>query len=114
MEEDLTKDEFKNEITTLDKEEKPINKKKLIIGISIGALCLFILAIIIIIRAMASTDSPKPKIGEINCIFDIQTTSENTKIFGTEFTKNSAFDIIIDGKKIDYKKEYKFESMGEQ
>ena len=44
-------------------------------------------------------------------MYDILST-ENTVLLGNEFNKNSDFDIYIDGTKIKYSKEYKFDSLG--
>ena len=51
-------------------------------------------------------------IGEINCSYDIKSITQNTKLIGNEFTKDSLFDLYIDGKKVQYSKEYKFTSLG--
>ena len=51
-------------------------------------------------------------VGEINCSYEIKNISQNTILIGNEFVKNSLFDLYIDGKKVNYVKEYKFTSLG--
>ena len=55
----------------------------------------------------------KEVIGEINFIFDIKDTTQNVKIFGDEFKKESEFDLYINEEKINYNKEYKFKEIGQ-
>ena len=42
----------------------------------------------------------KIKIGEFNCIYEINTISQNVLILGEEFRKTNEFDILIDNKLI--------------
>ena len=51
-------------------------------------------------------------IGEINCIYDIKTTTNNTILLGNNFAQMD-FDIYLDNKFIKYSKEYKINSKGE-
>ena len=51
-------------------------------------------------------------IGEINCSYEIKNIAKNTILIGNEFSKKSLFDLYIDGKKVNYAKEYKFTSLG--
>ena len=51
-------------------------------------------------------------VGEINCSYEIKNISKNIILIGNEFVKNSLFDLYIDGKKVNYVKEYKFTSLG--
>ena len=120
MEEPIT-GEINSEITGLNKGEKGAKKKKLIIGLSISAIFIIVLVIILILVFSNSRDSKNdsendipntPIIGEINLVYDIQTITENTILFGNKFTKNSDFDIYIDRNIIKYSKEYKFNSTG--
>ena len=109
-EEPLTQNEINSELTGLNKGQIDPKKKLLIMGIAGGALILIILIIIIIVVATRTDDgdnkdnpnpNPKPSntvIGEINCIFDIKTTSRLTQILGKEFeVKQDVFDMNIDG-----------------
>ena len=48
--------------------------------------------------------SPDEKIGDIICIFDIYSNSDNTQLLGNEFTKKSLFNIYVDKKLIKYSK----------
>jgi surface protein len=101
----------------LNKGQTKFNKKILLIGgISIGVLLLLIIIIIIIVNVSSDDDNnekkPLNKIGEINCIYDVQTATQNTKILGNDFKKHE-INITIDGENIGYSKEYKFKSMGE-
>ena len=54
-----------------------------------------------------------PIAGEINCVFNILNISQPTKLFGDEFKKLSNFDMYIDGKKVNFSKEYQFDSVKE-
>ena len=51
-------------------------------------------------------------IGSIICTYDIQNISKTTKLLGNEFEVKSLFDLYIDGKKVQYSKEIKFNSIG--
>ena len=42
------------------------------------------------------------EIGEITCVYEINNNSEDTNILGSGFKKYFNFDIIVDGKKVDY------------
>ena len=118
MEEPITQNEISSELTGLNKGEKE-RKKQIIIGIAAGVLLLAIIIFIIVVAASSSKgeddddeDPEYPAIGEINCIYEIRSTTQNTLLLSNEFVKNSGFDIYIDNKKIKYSKEYKFESVG--
>ena len=52
-------------------------------------------------------------IREINCIYSIDTANNTMIILGKEFSKNSNFDLIIDGEIVNFTKEYKFSIIGE-
>ena len=115
MDEGESPKELSSELTGLNKGEKEQRKKQLIIGISVGAVFIILLIIILIVALSGGSSdddsSSLPTIGEINCEYDILST-EATIILGNEFNKNSDFDIYIDGTKIKYSKEYKFDSIG--
>ena len=51
-------------------------------------------------------------IGSITCIYDIQNITQTTKLLSNEFEVKSLFDLYIDGKKVQYSKEIKFNSIG--
>ena len=113
---ELIEGEINSEFTGVNKDEKGRKKNLLILGIVIGIIFIisFILIIIFIFIPNNKNDEPipiKPSIGEINCIYDIQ-TEETILILGKEFEKKSEFDIYIDEKIIKYYKEYKFDSIG--
>ena len=86
------------------------NRKILIISI---ILFIFIAIVITIILAIASDSntSESSEIAEINCNYNIHSINEEINILGEDFTKNSKFDIYIDGNKIEYTKKYKFEKV---
>ena len=52
------------------------------------------------------------KIGEINCIYEVENIYRNNILLGNEFSKNSRFSIYIDEKRIKYTKDYKINSYG--
>ena len=112
----LTAEELNSELTGLITDDSKQKKTKIMMAIGAAALILILIIIIIIIASTSSSkssdDNGKPFFGEIRCIFDIQTTSQNTKILGDEFVKNDDFDILIEGKIIKFSKEYKFNSTG--
>ena len=86
-------------------------------------LFVVLVSIIIIIIAIASSgdkynDEHPPtilsKIAEINCTFDISSTTNEVNILNDEYQKKSKFYIFINGKSIPFSKKYKFENYGEQ
>ena len=58
-----------------------------------------------------SLETQKTKM-TMNCLYEVKSNTEHTKLLGNDFNKNSDFDIFIDGIKIKYSKEYKFNSIG--
>ena len=112
-------EELNSELTGLNKGDKEKKKRIMIIGLILSAIFIIILLTIIIVIMTGSKNSDDDDssnmevIGEINCIYNIQTENENTIILGNEFQKSSNFDIYIDGTKIKYTKEYQFNSMGD-
>ena len=117
----IGENELSSELTGLNKGEAE-HKKKLLIGGMVAAIILIILITIIIIVSTSgkSENEEEPdyskltKLGEINCIFDVNSITQPTEILGNEFVKNSKFNIIIDEKSIKYSKEYLFSKTGEQ
>ena len=86
------------------------------IAIGLGALALILLIVIIIIATSSSGNSDnsrKEVLGEINCIYDIETTSKSSLILAENFKKENNFDIEIDGEIIKYSKEFQFNTPGE-
>ena len=118
MDDPIIQEDINSELTGINKGEKEERRKQLIIGVAVGVLFLAIIIFIIVVAASGSKggggddDTPYPVFGEINCLYEIRTTTENTLLLSNEFVKNSGFDIYIDNKKIKYSKEYKFTSVG--
>ena len=137
--EEIISAEFNSELTGFNKDQNPQKKNKILIALSIFVvLTVSILLIVIIVLTLPQNnksndnanepeeedeyeeeddeedqDNPKiPYIGEINAIYEVQTNTRNTNLFGNEFSKESDFDIYIDGRFIKYTKEYKFCSLG--
>ena len=113
----LQGEELNSELTGLNKGEKEQKKKLFIIGGILTALFIIILVIIIVVIASGSKGSNDdnqtlPSIGEIICVYYVESSNKNTILLGNDFQKNSDFDIFIDGTKIKYTKEYRFESAG--
>ena len=85
-------------------------------------MAIVVLVVIIIIIASSSSkkgnDSSEeeekrlPSLGEISCIFEVQSTTNPTSILSSYFEKETNFGIEIDGKLIRYEKEHKFEKSG--
>ena len=122
MEEPITQEELNSELTGLNKGEKEERKKQIIIGIVAFVLLLAIIIFIIIVASSGSKggsdkedkeDTDFQVIGEIKCLYEIRSNTENTLLLSDEFVKNTDFDIYIDNKKIKYSKEYKFPTTGE-
>ena len=116
----LFKEEINSELTGLNKADSQRKNQQLIIGLSI--LSFIVIAALIIIIVVVSTKngdknkdkgSPSNLIGTINCLYNVKTASVPTLLLGTEFKIDSSeLDIYIDGKKIKYSKEYKFDYSG--
>ena len=121
MEEENLFKEINSEIAELKEEDKKRKKKLLGIILSIALLFIFLLIIIIIIVVSDKGDKEENNdsdgdnneyIGEIKCIYDIQTISKTTTLISNDYKKEAYFDIYIDNTKIKYSKEYKFSSIG--
>ena len=100
----------------------PVNKelraniRKLILGI-ILVIVLIVAMIIIIFYKTSSNEETYSKDdikGEIKCEYNIEITSSETRILGNDFSKESKFDIEINGEIIKYSKNYKFPDLGLQ
>ena len=120
MEEPLTSNELNSELTGLNKGDKEKKRNQILIDAGIGITICIVMVIIIVLATSGSSDSSEndgrtqSSIGEINLIYDVQSSLGNTKLLGNEYNKESSdFDIVIDGKVIKYSKEYKFDSVGE-
>ncbi len=91
-------------------------KKKILFGSLIGFGLLIILIIILIIVRAANNGSDgsddrgnQERIGDIECIFQIEFDDVTTNILGPDFQKgNNNFDIYINKEKIKYAKTYTF------
>ena len=102
--------EESNKSTENDKKSKKIILS-IIIGISI--LIIIIMAAILIVKLTIKNEEEQLEIlGEIKCKYQIDTLN-SIKLIGDDFIKLSNFDIYIDGTKIKYTKEYKFDNLGE-
>ena len=106
------KDIISDSSQTFEK-EMPKWKKYLLIG---GVITAFLIILIIIIILIATSGNNKEKekniIGEIICKYEILDTESSTIILGKDFNYEGNFDILIENKKIDFTKEYKFEKTG--
>ena len=116
MEESTFGNEINSELTGINKVDAIKRRNLIIIGVSLGILVIVLIIIIISLTTKKKdNDTPsnenKELIGEINCIYDIDSTSTNTLILGNEF-KQGNFDIYIDKNVIKYSKEHKFNSVG--
>ena len=115
MEEEIFQNELDSELTDINKDDKKKKKNIIILGILFGLLLIVLTIIIIIIFTKKEENIPsnenKELIGEINCIYDIDSISTKTLIFRNEF-KQGNFDIYIDKNVIKYSKEHKFNSVG--
>ena len=102
-------EEIKSELTGLNKGDKDQKKKQIIIGIAASAFLVVILVIIII---LATSNSKKKLkfIGDINCIYDIQ--SLESMIISEDYKKTTKFDIYVDNNLIKYEKKHKFPKTG--
>ena len=87
--------DFSSNLTGLDKSTIHWMKIILISVISISIILLIIFIIIIILTSSNSGNNLEV-IGEINCEYDIKTSSESINILGEDYTKQSKFDIYID------------------
>ena len=119
MEKLVTKVELDIEYNDYNKNKK-VNKKYLIIWTLI--FMFFILLISTKLVFQKTEEGRKIKnniifaevsiIGSITCIYNIQNIAKATKLLGNEFEVKSLFDLYIDGKKVQYSKEIKFNSLG--
>ncbi len=100
-----------------NKTVNPFWRKKLVIILLIlFAVFALIVAVLLILILSSSSTNPEDdldKLALISCKFDIQSSTEKTKILGSDFKKKNNFNIYIDSKKISYVKEYMFSSIGE-
>jgi hypothetical protein len=117
----ISADELNSDIGGLKTERMQQNKKKIIIAASItlGVILLIVLIIVLATAGKGSSSSSeedetagKEVLGEIECLYDIQTKSEPTDLLGEEFDKSFLMSIEIEGTKIKYSKSYKFDKIG--
>ena len=96
-EESLTKEQMNSDLTENNKWNFALKKKQIIIIASVAGGALLIGLIILII--VLATRKSKKVIGEINCVYNIEST-QKTFILGAEYVKKTSnFDIYIDQKK---------------
>ena len=114
MEGEVLKEEINSELTGFNKGDKEKKRKQIILGIVLGLIFIIVLVLIIVLARKSSGDNeektdPDKKdeeeeeskvLGEINCIYDVQTINFETLLFGKDFKKESDFDVYIDKKKI--------------
>ena len=99
----------------LKETKKPFPKweKKLIIGIIIGiVLIAFIVITLILTAGSKSKVTVKENLGEIYCIYEVDTVNNPVPILGNDFKKNSKIDIYVNGELIKFSKEFKFKEIG--
>ena len=79
--------ELSSELTGLNKGEKEIKKKQIIIGIASGALLAVLIVIIIIVLSSSKSTNNKNAsiIGEINLTYDVSNTLNKTVFLGNDF-----------------------------
>ena len=106
----------------VNKPQMPNSKKYLIVS---ALILLFIIILIIIIIIISSSTPPsenkenedkeikRDKIGEIKCTYEISQTNTPIQILGNDFKNENNFDIMIDSNKVDFVKQYKFDTVGE-
>ena len=101
MEESINGEELNSELTGLNKGEKEQKKKLFIIGAILTALFIIMLITIIIIIASSSKNSNDesqtlPTIGEINCVFYVESNNRNTILLGNDFLVYFMLKVIIE------------------
>ena len=108
MNENDSEKQFGDFSSTGIKDKPKISKKLLIIVGTISFVALLLLIIIIIIIISNSNKSKKTHLGDIICLYDINSIGTDIEILGYEFKTPTNFDIFIDGEKIKYSKTLKF------
>ena len=100
-------------VITEHERKTPWNKIILLITI---LLLILILIVVLIIIYMMNNEIPeeieKDDLGEIKCIYNIQSLKEKTEILSKEFKELSNLQIYIDKKEIPYSKFIKFNTTG--
>ena len=99
------------ETSIIQKEEENNWKKYILIGVPI-VLVIIIIIVLIIILAKEDKKSSHDSIGEILCTLDIDSNTKETDILGSEYNKQSSFDIYIDDNLSKYSKKYIFKTTG--
>jgi predicted nucleic acid-binding Zn ribbon protein len=109
-------DDFYVELSQKKKKNKK-NSKLIFIGVT--AAIILVLVIIIILLIVNSNDSSKEDeieyetIGEINCIYYINSINTETQLISEDYLKINNFGLYIDGMKVKYLKKYSFNKLGE-
>ena len=110
----IMSNDISSKLTGVNKDETSQKKKLfLIVGI-ISVVIIITLIIIIVVSLTGKNSSDDTKIGEITCIYEINTITQKVEILGKDFSKNTKFDIFINGKSVKYSKSIKFDAFGEQ
>ena len=79
-----------------------IDKIKLIVMSLLIAILLIIITVILVLLLKSSSSESKNRIGEIICLYNIESSSQETLILSKEFNNPSDLDIFIDEEKIKY------------
>jgi surface protein len=110
---EIPKNEEEDIKKTLSTEEPMSFQKKIIIGILAGIL-LFIITLIIILLSVRDENKSKTEkeYGILKCEYYIQTIKSVTQIISKEFNNIEGINIYIKGNKINFVKEYQFDSFG--
>lgn len=87
-------------------------KNKLIIG-AIAGIMLFLIILLIILLSNSAKDENKSAAGILKCEYYIQTAKSATQIISKEFSQIEGIKIYIKGNKIDFTREYQFDSLGQ-
>ena len=88
------------------------NKKKTIMIIFGISLLVLIIGAGIFFLVKWLQENEKEKIGEINCIFQIDNTEVETSILGKDFKHLNSISVYYDDEKLDNPKKYKFPFLG--
>ena len=119
MEKLITKVELDVEYIEYKKNNK-VNKKDFIIW---ALICIFFIISISTKLVLLKTEKRRKIknnlifaelsiIGNIVCTYSIKNITKTTKLLGNEFEIKSLFDLYIDGQKVQFSKEIKFNSIG--
>ena len=104
-----------------------LKNKKLLVLLGVGILLVVVLIIIIIVVAAGGKSGgseeekkdegvtpTKDILGDIQCIYEVESTTKETQIIGEEFVKKFDISIEINNKLFPFTKKYKFNNTGDQ